>query len=228
MSKERQFCNMCNGFTNHEVIGEPVSHSSEPVTWILWQCCGCDDVFLLKQIFTPSADLDDEDSENEQEPTSERIPPKIEYHLPAWVSEINERNGDPGAQEFQGQVETSIRQLMAEIYTALNYGAYNLACTGLRTVLDCVFVNKIGGNIRVRASFEEKLQAMIDEGLLSTQGKDKLNVVIEVGNASAHRGLTPPPHILNEALQITEHLLQELYIHPRCVEALRNITPSVR
>ena len=228
MSRKRQFCNTCNGFTNHQIMGEPVSHSSEPITWTLWQCCGCEDIFLLKQILSVYDSLDEEGEENEPEALCERIPPKIEYRLPTWVDKINEREESREEPGFLEQVDTSIRQLMTEIYTALNHEAFNLACTGLRTVLDCVFVDKVGNNLKTRATFEQKLQAMVDHGLISSQGKDKLNVVIEVGSASAHRGLTPPPHILKEALDITEHLLQELYIHPRGVEALRNITPIPR
>lgn len=227
MNRERHFCNTCNGSTNHQILGEPILNSPESINWILFQCCGCEDVFLLKQIFSEIQGLSDEDAE-EIEPQCERIPPKIEYHLPSWINEINELGNKEDEQEFIGQVDTSIKQLMGEIYVALNHSAFNLACTGLRTVLDCVFQDKVGDNLRTRASFDEKLGEMVTQGLISNDDKDKLAVIINVGHASAHRGLTPPPHILESALDITEHLLKSLYIHPNELEAIKNITPAIR
>ena len=80
-----------------------------------------EDIFLLKQILSVYDSLDEEGEENEPEALCERIPPKIEYRLPTWVDKINEREESREEPGFLEQVDTSIRQLMTEIYTALNH-----------------------------------------------------------------------------------------------------------
>ncbi|MBY0403820.1 MAG: DUF4145 domain-containing protein [Cyanobacteria bacterium] len=229
MKTARHFCNDCKKETNHEAKGDPIFHSSDAVTWELWQCSGCEDVFLQKQIIsTKGIELDEENEEPETEIQFERIPPKLTYPLPSWINNMQDPQSPANEQEYLGQVNTSVSQLMKEIYIALNHNALNLACTGLRTVLDCVFRDKVGNNVRKYANFGEKLEAMIAQHLITPDQKEILDSVIKMGNASAHNGHTPKPHILNQALQITEHLLIMIYIHPQQAESLRSSIPSVR
>jgi hypothetical protein len=222
MNKERHYCNYCREEKNHAIVGEPIQHSCESVSWTLWQCGGCDELFLLKETYSPS-----EDEESAYiEPILERIPPRAEYRLPGWVGEVDEYEGQETDYQVFGRVETSIRQIMREIYIALNHEAYNLACTGLRTVIDCVFRNKIGTEVREKAGLKEKLDAMVNAGMLTMAKAEIVDAVIQAGHASAHRGFTPPREILDQALQITEHLLQEIYIHPRCARAIKEGIPQ--
>ncbi len=98
---------------------------------------------------------------------------------------------------------------MREVYEAVNNNSRRLVAMGVRTVLDIVFVDKvkdIGG-------FKAKLLELQKAGYLSLRQAGSLDTVLEVGHAAIHRAWEPTENDISTALDITENLIEDLYLH---------------
>jgi hypothetical protein len=184
-------CNRCLHQTKHSILtehentvtGEPCSEYGEPwlhTTYTLFICCGCESITLRRQMMFSEWESD--------EPEIEFYPPQVSRQLPKWHDEL----------------PCEIHELLSEIYTALHSNSRRLALMGVRTIIDMFVLDKIGDI----GTFQQKLQALVDDGYLGGQQKDILNVTLEAGNAAAHRGYKPSSEVLSHAVDVVESLLQ--------------------
>lgn len=108
-----------------------------------------------------------------------------------------------------------------EVYTATAQGLYGLAMMGIRTIIDS-YANRTVGDI---GGFAQKIKKLREEGHISIVQQSQLAVVIEAGNAAAHRGHRCDKEDIQSALAIVEGLLaHERY--GEAIEKLRAATPS--
>jgi Domain of unknown function (DUF4145) len=112
-------------------------------------------------------------------------------------------------------------EILQEIYSSINSHSFILSLTGIRILLDIYIINKIGdvGN------FRDKIKKLVSDGIITSSKASVLEIAIDAGNASAHRGYKPEKEILFQVLDIVENLL-ESEIVDRQVNQIKQNTPS--
>jgi hypothetical protein len=112
--------------------------------------------------------------------------------------------------------------MLEEVYSALHSDSRCLAMMGARTVLDLVFVDKVG-DVR---TFGEKLKALEELGVIGAQNREFLSAAVDAGSAAAHRGFKPNEKDLGLVLDIVENLLQAVYVLEDAASELRKRIPT--
>jgi len=115
-----------------------------------------------------------------------------------------------------------LENLLSEVYIAIDHNILTLASMGLRAVIDMVCVEQVGD----KGGFKEKLNALCKLEIISTRQLGVLLTVVDAGNASAHRGFTPDQNGINTVLDVVEHLLSSVYVHPKGAAELAKKTPA--
>lgn len=129
-----------------------------------------------------------------------------EQNFPAWYEKL----------------DAPMRELIAEINTAINNKLRTLPTIGLRTLLDMVIVEHIGDS----GTFKQKLERFENEGHISSTQSELLLRVLDTGSAAAHRGHTPDQEDLQTCIDFVKSLMHSLYIlHPN-IQRLHQNTPS--
>lgn len=123
--------------------------------------------------------------------------------------------------DWYEHLPSSVRSLLDEVYVGLSNDMCALPSMGLRTVIDMVCVDLVGDV----GSFGEKLKALRAQGHVSDREKTTLEIAIDVGSASAHRGHNPSVEDINSLLDICEHLLKGVYVLPAVSQILQKTTP---
>ena len=116
------------------------------------------------------------------------FPTKDFRPFPMWVTHLNK----------------DFTELFAEIYLSLNSGSTRLPLMGARTLLDMFMIKKIGD----AGTFKNKLQKLVDEKYISNSARDLLEVALEYGHATIHRGYQPSKDEINGVFDIIENILQ--------------------
>jgi len=217
MIKRKVFCNGCQNETWHEILHEEVKDCSQNSyrdinTYYLVKCCGCDDIRL--QIIEVS-DACERNDDGNVIPIEYVFPPKEFRPKPAWISKIAwPYHVDTG---FENE---NILFLIAEIYSALYNKSTRLAMMGIRALLEHVMIKKCGDH----KSFKGNIEAFRNGGYISDVQKQALEAVLESGHAVMHRSHEPSDSELLAALDITENLVQSIYIIDRAKEeSLKNV-----
>ena len=118
----------------------------------------------------------------------------------------------------------SLRDLLREIYCAVELDLRALASMGARTAIDIVLVEKVGDI----GGFDRKLSKMVSEGHLTQAQSTHIGMAIEAGSAAAHRGHVPDNGDLRALLTICENLIYQHLVMPNHGERLKINTPSRR
>jgi len=95
---------------------------------------------------------------------------------------------------------------------------------GTRTLIDLLIIKKVGDV----GTFREKLNALENAGLVSSQNRRVLDAVLDAGNAAAHRGHAPSESEVEAVMDIVENMLQAVYVFPETAKRLRKSTPRRR
>jgi hypothetical protein len=107
------------------------------------------------------------------------------------------------------KIDNQLHGILSEMYVAYDNQSYILTAIGLRTALDRG--TEILG-IDAAISFEEKLTALKNGGLIGDTEKDILGVVTDAGNAAAHRGWEPNGKEIADLVYAMEVFLQRAFI----------------
>ena len=97
-------------------------------------------------------------------------PSPMRREPPRWLVEIN---------------DGIIRDLIKEVYDALNANLRSIAAMGVRAVLDRTF--ELAG-ADAEHGFAQKLASLESQGVISTSEKELLLIITDAGSAAAHRG----------------------------------------
>jgi hypothetical protein len=106
---------------------------------------------------------------------------------------------------------------MIELYGALDNDLRILAAIGIRTTYD--IASELLG-INAEMTFEKKLDALVTSGRIGKLDKARLEMVVDAGSASAHRGWQPLPEDLETMMDVLEHFIYESFVAPARKEKL--------
>jgi hypothetical protein len=140
----------------------------------------------------------------EREVNKNLLPGKSKKQIETWIFKLNKQ----------------YIELLSEVYGAFNNYNYILAMMGLRTVIDIFIVENIGD----KGSFKQKLKLLKSDGYISNGQFELLDMSIEAGNASAHRGYKPSEESLISVMEVVEHLLKPLALQSK-ISKLKNEIP---
>jgi Domain of unknown function (DUF4145) len=204
--REKLQCNDCHGLrwhalrTSYSVEGEEDMGGNcyEPWTdtFEIFQCRGCDSLLVRRSfLFLPIG----------EEAEISYFPARSSRHRPSW----------------SWGLPPELRELLGEVYTALQSNSPRLALMGIRAVVDVAILEKVGD----AGSFVEKLAVLEREGYVGQKQRNFLSAVLDAGSAAAHRGHTASEQGLEYAMDIVENLLQAVYALEGAAEHLREATP---
>jgi Domain of unknown function (DUF4145) len=219
------YCRQCGGERYHTTVAEKTRSWGDNDslvdggdTWSIVECGGCHTVtFVHSHWFSE----DCEPTEEGWTPIEHRdlYPPAPSRKMPEWGSHYI---------IWFNSYEDWIPKLHLDIYSAIGMKAYALAAMGARAIVDFVVTSKAGDE----GNFKDKLNRMHKQGLITEIQADVINVAFDAGSAAAHRGYSPTQDDANTLLDITESLLQQIYIDParqrrqeKAAAALRSNTP---
>lgn len=211
MNTTKAHCNNCEGKRNHEIL------HSEKTSWgdfcvdifenihgediyDTLKCRGCDDI-KLRHISWYSLDT---------EPTITYFPSAIFRKIPDWFKELR-----------QETVDAFVPQLMKEIYVALQHNLPSLAAMGVRSLLEKIMISKTsdqGAFIKNIAEFEKL-------GYVSSIQRKRLEAILEAGHAAIHRTFTPNSKDIITLLDLTEHIIETVYLHETKIKELTDRIP---
>ncbi len=110
-----------------------------------------------------------------------------------------------------------LRNILQELYKSLKGDTNYLAAVGIRTALDRAFYLKVGD----KGNFADALVSMESENHITLAQKASCDVLIDAGNASAHRGWAPDDDTLISLLELMEGIVFSLFIEDTKEELIR-------
>lgn len=202
-------CNNCGGERNHDVL------HSEKTTWNddehmvfgsdtyeTLKCCGCE---AIKLRHTSWFSEDDGSTVN-------YFPASIFRRCPEWFNELwLELSSDD---EF-------VEQLLKEIYVALQHNLPSLAAMGVRSLLEKIMISKTGD----LGSFVQNIIEFERLGYVSRIQRERLEAILEAGHAAIHRTFNPSKKDVITLVDLTEHIVETVYLHEAKVTALKKRVP---
>jgi hypothetical protein len=128
------------------------------------------------------------------QPTTHSHPPEAipAWPRPAWIRDVPPR----------------IQELLEDVYTLADKGQSSLMVAGLRMLLEQVLRDGVG----IRGSMRERLDALYAQGCISARERDRLEEVVDHGNAAVHEGISVGGEALRYLLMCVEHLLQGYFV----------------
>lgn len=202
---ERIHCNECGQRTKHLRIFYHTRSGSEPhdseydISWTnhydLFECCGCESVTLRRKSYFSEWNSGDVDINY--------YPPRIARKLPVWKNKLKKE----------------IRELLSEVYKALQSDSPALSMMGARALIDLVILQEVGDV----GTFKQKLEELESKGFLSKNSREILDAALDVGNAASHRGFRPDEEQIDTVMDIVEHLLQSTVLK-KGAEELKKVT----
>jgi len=128
-----------------------------------------------------------------------------------------------GAPDWLSQLPKGPRDVMGEVYSAMAIGLRALPAMGIRTALDLLFSDVLGGGW---GTFEAKVKSLKAQSFFSATDEPYVIAVIEAGNAAAHRGHVPDDIDLRTMCLFAERLLYARYIQAAALARLAVHTPA--
>ncbi len=206
----RAHCNNCGGERNHYVLhSDDTRWEAEQglvaggTHYEMLKCAGCEKVILREHEWC---------SETPGEGDTRYYPPSTFRPAPKWLTEFY--------LEFPLDQDL-LHDLLKEIYVALQNAQPFLAAMGIRALLEQIMIEKVGDN----SSFTENLRKFQEVGYVSAQQREQLETVLEVGHAAIHRGYKPSEDDLSILVDLTEVIVQSIYLHGSKVRELKGKIP---
>jgi hypothetical protein len=188
--------------------------------WYLLVCCGCDHVFAEARSSDSESrypvGYDEEgDVEYELDVTTKSWPAKFKRNRPEWLDRLN------GYIEHERSED--LESCLFQVYEALDHDLNILAAIGIRTTFDVA--SEILG-VDPDRPFEEKLKAMEELSIISPTQRDDFDVLINAGNASAHRGWNPNFEDLDPLVDSLDHFIADKFVTPHLRRKPRTASPG--
>jgi hypothetical protein len=223
----RSYCRQCGGERYHTTMAEKTRSWSDDdtgfqgsSTWSIVECGGCHTVTFVDSHWFSEDCYVTEDGRYIPVEHRELYPLAPSRKMPEW--------GTCLMLSVLSEDDLWISQLHKDIYSAIGMKAYALAAMGARAIVDYVVTSKAGD----KGYFKDKLNRMREQNLITETQVDVINAAFAAGSAAAHRGYSPPQADVYTLLDITESLLQQIYIDParqrrqeKAAAALRANTP---
>lgn len=209
MTTTKAHCNTCGGVRNHDILHserttweDPEHPISGSDTYETLKCCGCENVKLRHTSW-----FSEDDS-----PTVNYFPAAIFRRNPAWFNEL--------WHELSSEDEF-VEQLLKEIYVALQHNLPSLAAMGVRSLLEKIMVSKTGD----QGSFIQNIAEFERLGYVSRIQRERLEAILEAGHAAIHRTFKPRKNDVITLVDLTEHIVETVYLHESKVTDLKKRVP---
>lgn len=205
MNKKKLFCSNCHKETWHEYLFEKSYQDNSPNGYdhcaksVVTECCGCEQPHYFWSTWLKNDDGSVESS-NEW-----AFPPKNIHQPPKWYINFNfstvfDETGD----------KKQVSNLLREVHSALEKNCPRLGIMGIRAIFEHIMTSKIGDS----GSFKKNLAKLQSEGYISKIQHDSMSYILEAGHAAIHRAHVPDLGEIIAALEITEGLIETIYINP--------------
>lgn len=203
-------CSQCSGIRNCNIVGQlDERHGDEHfqwmIEWYLLQCLGCEHVFV-QTVSTNSEDYDnscglDGETLTEYHEVVNYWPAISKRKKPDWMSDagIDAENVD------------ALDKSLFELYGALDNDLFMLAAIGIRTSFD-IAAELL--QINPSQPFKDKLKDLVISGHIGKVDKSRLEILVDAGSASAHRGWQPQQEDLSTMMDVLEHFLHDAFVAP--------------
>ena len=145
----------------------------------------------------------------------QNYPPATFRQEPRWLQELSLVIPPP---------DRSVQELLEEIYVALQNDSLRLAAMGIRAVLEHVMIEKVGD----QGSFGNNLNAFETQGFISKSQRTVLEPVLEAGHATIHRSFKPNQNDLVALIDITENIIESIYINQLRASEITKTVPRLR
>jgi hypothetical protein len=183
-------------------------------TYRILKCRGCDTVYFQQvQIFSEDVDF-------RQNPTSGEMQPFIPERISYWPAP-SKRNQPDWSRKLD-DTDRDLGSLFDDIYVAMNNELRILAAIGTRTVFDRA--SELLG-VDPAFTFAQKIAALHTAGRISSDDKLVIDVLVDAGNAAAHRGWKPSSSELNDMVAILEGFLYRAFVAGDAAGELRGSIP---
>ena len=193
---EKLYCTRCDYETNQKVLlnknnlepREIFSNAfSDNSVWIvivrIWtisECTGCN--YINGQIETRTGPNKEHSEIEILSPSKKSVSPQ------GWMFEL----------------PRLYAEMIVEIYNSINIKSYRLTAIGIRTLLDLLIADSVGD----KGTYKEKIERLIDEQIINKNQYELTNLIIEAGNAAAHRAHKPDIETLGQILDMVENILR--------------------
>jgi hypothetical protein len=114
--------------------------------------------------------------------------------------------------------ESVIADTLDEIYSALHNGTRRIAAMGIRSLLEYIMIDRIGGD---QGTFAANTREFVKAGYIAKQTEQLFERVLESGHAAMHRSYVPSISELKTLLDVTEGLIAQIYVQPGDAERLK-------
>jgi hypothetical protein len=205
-------CSKCGGERNCEVKGHHPERGGDDdyqwhVDWYLLACRGCD------HVFAQTTASNSEDYYNYYDERGETVTEHIES-VETWPA----RSKRPVPEWFEHSlVETDLENTSAlnaslkELYRALEADLMVLSSMGIRTSFD-IAAELLGVNSALR--FNEKIDALVAGGHIAEAEKGHIEILVDAGSASAHRGWKPQASDVDALMTALEEFIYNSIVFP--------------
>ena len=183
-------------------------------TALILECCGCERLYFRRDFwFSEWEQITDHPLTGEpmlEGGTDTKYwPPASARKRPHWLPTIHE-------------ADQALGDLMMEMYDALAGDLRVLAAVGARTVFD-----RASEFLRVdpALTFGEKLDQLGADGKIGIDEGNILAVLVDAGNAAAHRGWKPSANELSMMVDVLESFLHRSFVVGDGIEKLKASVP---
>jgi hypothetical protein len=214
-------CNRCDGIRNSFVRASFTKRGSDQDSIVDWadtfrilECCGCEEIIVQHSYYFSedySYEKDATTGEMEVVPNIKvsYFPPAVFRRLPSWLDDL----------EMQDEL---LAEVLREVYVSLHNDALITATAGTRILLDRAMIKLVGD----RGGFEQKLNLMVDQGIIGKEDRELLSVMTDAGSAASHRGYRPSREHLGIIIDTVENLLQRKFVLQNQAHDIRGAVPK--
>ena len=217
----KSYCPKCGEDSNADIVAchENQQYADVPDnmvwtrdTYRILRCRGCEWVYVQREHLSSEDEEYDVDSRTGEyvvviEPHVTYWPPPKKRQRPPWLYRLNDK---------------PLRNLLDEVYGALDADHRVLAAIGARTALDRAFVLM---EAHESLGFVEKLQQLRDRDNISEVDMRMLDAWTDVGSAAAHRSWKPEPMALTKIMDGVENFLQRNLVLESDIPAIKDKVP---
>lgn len=212
---EKGHCPDCGPERSSDVVAshcDDWAHETIPIwtrdIYMILKCRGCGATYLKHAHYFSEDEEYDTDPETGEfqshiDPTITYWPTPSRRARPNWFDELKDR---------------ALKQLLGEVYLALDADQRVLAAIGIRTALDRAMV-LLGAD--ESDNFARKLNALQEKELISISDKEILLVLTDAGGAAAHRAWRPEVSELNLILDGAESFLHRTLVYRTSITAMQ-------
>jgi hypothetical protein len=207
----RGHCPQCNASRNAAVIA---THKEEETSNDVWgssefsilKCLGCGTVYFRTYSLCSENFNYEEDGETTLTPEIEFWPVPLKLRISIY-------------QLFS--LPEGINRLLGEVHQAINNKLHSLAAMGIRSVLEQIIIDRVGD----QGTFIKNVDEFQRAGYLSVRQRNQLESLLEAGHAATHRGWQPDDDDISVLWDITDHVIDSVYVHNERASRLEKKLP---